>query len=171
MKHTDLIENGLATITMFFDIIGFRPKEHYTYDAVKDLEKVVNEVYPQGHKPLTTTYIPFGLYLGKTLIDNIENAEWGGLDEDHIWDIYIEIKQKNDESMRVFPFKKIISFWEDRSNNLTSVIKMCEFVTNYDISDKELMKQFEDKDGWIHFETGDCFRVRPEKLNNLSDNK
>lgn len=171
MKYTYLIEKGLESMVMVFSTIGFKPEEHFTYDAIKDLEEVVNKIFPQGHEPKLTTIVPFGIYLGKTMIEMVEGARWKGLDGDHLFDIYVDIKQKNGVIMKIYPFRMVIHFWEDRGYSLASVIKMCEFVTIYDMSDKKVLEEFEDENGWIHFGTGECFKSNTEKPYNLVDNK
>lgn len=153
-----LIEEGLDQIMLFFDIIGFIPKEHFTYEAIKELQDITNEVYPQGHKSLPTTKVPYGLYLGKMILDHIEGAQWV-TDVDSIWDIYITFIQKNGDEMRVFPFIRVNKFWDNREDSLAAVFKMCQFVTTYDVSDKKVMDEFTDKDGWVHFAGGECFRI------------
>ncbi len=70
----------------------------------------------------------------------------------------LQFKQKNGDETRLFPFRRISKWWKSREDNMASVLKMCQFVTKYDIMDERVKKNFMDKDGWIHFANGECFR-------------
>lgn len=106
-------------IPTLFPVIGLPTT--FTPEGVQKMEDVINEMYPEGHEPLTTTFIPFGFYLGQTIVETIPGAEWSVEDNaQYINDISIVLKDEEGKmSAQVRPFTRIEKFWGDRTDGLS----------------------------------------------------
>ena len=126
------------------------------------IEKKINEKYPQGHKPLATTVIPFGFYLGEMIIKKIPGAKWNVSDEDNkngdIFDISVEFKNPKGYSMRAKPFMRAKKYWINREDRMTTFLRMLCFNTEITM-DREYWSRRADQDGWITFAWQDMFRM------------
>lgn len=91
-------------------------------ESLKKIETEINKVYPIGHKPMTTTIISYGLYLGEVFVRNIPGASWGPFTED-FYELQIRIYRK-DHCFVGYPLKRVLNFWFNHSKALTVYYQM-----------------------------------------------
>ena len=58
----------------------------------------------------------------------------------------------------MYPFKRVNKYWKDRSDRLTSLVKMISFTTEISM-DPDYWKHRADDDGWIRLINGEMLRV------------
>lgn len=108
--------------SLLFKSIGI-PTD-FTIESLITMEKVINELYPFGHQPMITTYIPFGIHLGEVLIHLIPEAKWEFDDVDHIFNLTISCPGKDGATARVKPIQRIRNFWHDRTDTIFGFAEM-----------------------------------------------
>ncbi len=158
-EYENLIESLRSPHTLELLSILASHEIDYSFKSLMVCEETINAMYPEGHKPLPTTLIPFGFLLGETIVRNL-GGEWN-YDAEDIWDISINIKSNNDNEMSIKPFLRVSKFWNDRTDAMTAMYRMIEYSTDADLSPENLGR-FEDEEGWVHFPDGFKFRVRRE---------
>lgn len=154
---TELVEDKKGGFDFMLKVFGFKPKEHYTYEALWELEELINDMYPEGHEPLPTTLLPFGHYLLRTLKANLFEYEVFPKQET-VWDIYMEFEQKGGMKMMVYPFERANKFWRNREDRMSSLLEMISFLTENDASSPKV-QAMADEDGWIKLPKGSVFRL------------
>lgn len=83
----------------------------YTPESLSKLEAVIHHMFPDEAQPrLSTTFIPFGWYLGEVIVRNISGAKWQ--EEDSFFNTSITIPGP---VARVQPFIYVEKFFSDRS--------------------------------------------------------
>jgi hypothetical protein len=99
----------------------------YSEESLSHCEDFINAIYPVGHIPHPTTVLPFGYYLGETIIRNIPDSKWDvDTPAETVWDIgvKIEIPFASEDMPRtqiVRPFMRAQKFWRDRSDGLRAM--------------------------------------------------
>jgi hypothetical protein len=126
------------------------------------IEEKINEMYPLGHQPLLTTLIPFGYYLGETIIRNIPNAHWDASNAEDIFDVSVVIenplaKDNQPQKSVVKPFLRVRKFWFDRTDGLAVLYRMVNLM-NLNFIDTSNLKKGE----WVELPNGDRFRLVDE---------
>ena len=157
----DLVEDLMRDASK--ESIKAKVNEHkndltYSLDELFKIEKVIDERYPAGHKPLYTTMIPFGFYLGELMVTTIAGAEWV-TDAASISDIAVKLRMPSGEYSYWKPFMRVQMYWKNREDRMSTFYKMCEFLSEIEFS-KEYLESRMDADGWIYMESGDAFRMR-----------
>ena len=156
-------QNGFMEMLMNA-LLNIKNVKKLKYDE-KELELIedkINEMFPVGHKPLATTLIPFGFYLGEYLIRKIPGAIWkfpdDGKIEESIWDICIEFKTSEGLLMNAKPFMRAKKYWLNREDKMSTLARVMCF--NSEISmDPEYWSKRADDNGWITMAWGDMFRM------------
>jgi len=137
-------------------------KLKYTEEELEMIEEKINEIFPEGHEPLTTTMIPFGFYLGQLLRKKIPGAEWKVTDEvnkkNSIWDVFIEFKNSDGYTMQAKPFMRVDKFWRRREDKMSAFVKMIEMTSEIKM-DPEYWNKRADDEGWIETANEMSFRV------------
>ena len=165
------LENGLGEQLIFAFIqlaVGEKNAEKYkklkyTLAELGDIEDMLDKQYPIGHIPQSTTLIPFGFYLGQVLKKTFENSQWiiskDKSEAHHLFEMTIKCElDKNGIGIIVYPFKRVNKYWKDRSDRLTSLVKMISFTTEISM-DPDYWKHRADDDGWIRLINGEMLRV------------
>lgn len=116
----------------------------YKPESLARIEREIDRVYPIGHKPMTTTIISYGLYLGEVFVRNVPGATWGPITE-NLYDLEIRIDRK-DHSFVGYPLKRVLNFWFNRSNALSVYYQMNLDVLNGVIQPEE-SSLWKDHDG------------------------
>lgn len=133
----------------------------YTEKELKLIESKIDEVFPLGHEPMYATLIPFGFYLGQLMIKKVPGAKWyvpPELNEDgDIFDICVE-HVREDQTLRVQPFKRVKKFWSNRNDKMSVLVRMFEFQTEIKLNN-EYWSTRADEDGWITMPDGYMFRM------------
>lgn len=143
-------------IPYLFNTAGIR--SDFTPESLDDVENTINEMFPPGHKPLPTTFIPFAIYLGETIVQNIPNSKWDFSEAtDYVQDIAVVVGDDKNQ-MRLYPFRRVMNFWEDREDGLGVLFRTVALMTAGGI-DPTAIKQGE----WIKFPNGDMIRVTTGK--------
>ena len=129
----------------------------YTIAELEEIEEMIDKQYPVGHKPLSTTLIPFGFYLGEVLKKSIEKSHWViKPDKNNPEDLFEATIKCN--SMIAYPFRRVNKFWHDRSDKMSSLVRMISFTTEVSL-DPDYWKHRANEDGWIHLINGEMIRM------------
>lgn len=124
MQKQGISDNPLKAMTdniglvaeVAFAPIGLKNMD-FSLGSLKALEMRLNEHYPVGHKPIWTTLLFNGVYLGETIRRNSEGIEWDYANKSKDpYDIALDVK--GPPKGRFFPFRRLDKFWKDRSNSL-----------------------------------------------------
>jgi len=146
----------------------------YTESELALIEEKIDEMFPVGHKPMATTLVPFGYYLGKMFITKFPGSEWYVSDKanetNDIWDVSVKLKVDDSKhTMEVKPFRRVQKFWKNREDKMTSMLRMVIFTTEISM-DAEYWTKRADEDGWILMGSGDMLRMFVgEKGGDMSD--
>lgn len=135
----------------------FKIRKEYTIDCLAEVEKQIDEHFPLGHKVFNvTTYIPFGWYFGKVIIENIKGSYWIGDIKDPI-DLKIHVPTNLPNGrMIIFPFKRVMNFWEDRTDGMVPFFHMIDYLNKHGMPAPNEI----DNEGWIE---KDGFKMRFRK--------
>lgn len=130
----------------------------YSLNMLLEIEERIEATYPQGHKPMPLTLIPFGFYLGELIARTIPDAKWEP-NATTIWDVAVSFKMANQKgTFMAKPFRRASKYWDDREDKMSALYRTCEFMSEIEFT-KEYIAQRADKDGWIYMESGDKFRM------------
>lgn len=142
----------------------FNVKLDFTPNSLSKLEDAIDKHYPLGHKPTVGLLVPFGFYLGETIINNSLNAEWGDLDE-HPFDWTITLKHGKGE-IRLNPVRRVNNFWHDRTDGLYPWYKMV-----FDMLSGKIKPNTEKKSEWSEWDNRDNYKIRTKsiKIDNLDE--
>ncbi len=168
MTTTEFVNKTKSSLDMLFTAMNF--KSDLTLEALKHNEKIIAETYPYGHKPMTTTLIPFSIHLGETIIKSIPGAKWVEKEIANLYDIEIITPvngELDDENlfMHSFPMQRVHKFWnENREFNMSSLLNTLIFISENDVLDPKF-KDIADKDGWFQIGGGDMVRIFKKELN------
>jgi hypothetical protein len=163
-QNKEIIDNLRNPMTLSILSVLTNVDIDYTFESLMKCEEAINNLYPEGHKPLPTTLIPFGFLLGETIVRKL-GGEWD-YDADSIWNVKVKVINKSDGEMVLKPFLRIEKFWKDRSDAMSAMYRMVEYSSGADLS-PENIGRFEDDDGWVHFPDGFKFRLRrSDEFNN-----
>lgn len=145
-------------IPILFDPLGIKPD--YTPSSLDKVEKVIDSMFPEGHKPMESTLIPFGFYLGEVIVQNIPGAHWDIQETTkYLNEIAVVVPQAGDDNhIKIMPFVRISKFWSDRTDGLSVFYRMISRMALGRV-DLDSTKPGE----WVHFPNGDSFRVTKEK--------
>lgn len=115
---TDLIDAAKGSLSPFMK------RYEYSPESLVELEGIIDTTFPVKGKPaLATTYIPFGIHLGETIVRSIEGAKWvlPGKGE-NLFDAKIEVPLSGGDAdtVELYPFVRVMKYFEDRSNGLKS---------------------------------------------------
>ena len=150
---TELKEH-LAPMTL--NLIGINIKQiGYTEEGLHLIEEAIDQMYRVGSK-VSSFYVPFGFYLGQTIIENIPGAKWHLEDVAHIDDIAVLIGSDTNGHM-AYPFRRIQKFWEDRTDGIVAMYKMVDMT----VHNMDMIKNAPEKQ-WIQLPNGVQFRVTKE---------
>jgi hypothetical protein len=159
-NYKDLVEDRDGNVRALLAVFGFDPIEEHTTDALKQLEELINVHYPQGHEPLPTTLIPFGVYLTKTLLMHLPEAKVDA-DVESVWDISVsyipEWSKEEGGTHQIFPFKRVHRFWKNREDAMSALFEMSKLISTTDPRKLEFMA---DDEGWIRLPSGVMFRMQ-----------
>lgn len=154
-----LLLDGLkANIGQMMEVFGFRHL-NYTQKQLEAIEDKIEHEYPVGHKPQVTTLFVFGFFLGECIIRNIPGSKWKIEDDATTpFDIIVEVPGGEGEPCaQVSPFIRARKFWFDRSDRLSTMLRMVCRMNELNIDPIHYQKRA-DKDGWIQTFYGDRFR-------------
>ena len=160
-SYADIMSDRRGSIRQLLSIFGFDPITEHSYEAIRQLEKLIDAHYPVGHSPMPTTMIPFGWYLTHTLHKNLPNAKIN-TDVESVWDISISYKptwKNKDEkggTMEVWPFRRVSKFWKNREDSMSAMLEMTMLLATKDPSTFEDMA---DDEGWVTLPSGTMFRA------------
>lgn len=136
-------------------MIAFGVTPTYQPESLNEVEQKINEMYPEGHKAMPTTYLPFGFYLGETIVRNIPGAKWDISEAGEFFDnIAITIDQSDEAKAKLFPFRRVMKFWDDRTDGLSVFYRMINLMALGGINPEAVQKG-----QWLHFPNGDAFRM------------
>lgn len=141
---------------------NLKKKLKFNEEELEDLEEKIDERFPQGHEPMLTTIIPFGYYLGEVLRKKIPGAKWKISDEvnekNDIMKVVLEFTDGNGHTMQAMPFKRVIKYWRNREDRMSSFVKMIEMTTEVQL-DPDYWGKRADEDGWILMANDTMFRM------------
>lgn len=159
LKH--LKDGGIQTMLGAF---GFAHL-NYTKKQLEAIEDKINDQYPEGHKPKSlATLIPFGFFLGECIIKNVPGAHWHvPEDVEGIFDISVKITSDKHGS-EVYPFRRIQKYWFDRSDKLSVMLQMIEFMNEMSL-DIGYQEKRAEAEGWIQTNFGIKFRMHIKDKN------
>ena len=105
---------------------------------------------------MPTTYVPFGIYLGLTIIENVPGATWDFEEEvEYLTDLKITIKQDEEKRFEVYPFRRIIKFWQDRTDGIQAFFQIIQM----NAMAGDIVADAPDGE-WIKLPNGTMFRVQ-----------
>jgi hypothetical protein len=116
---------------LIFKMMGY--DRDTTIKNLKEMEHVINTLYPLGHQPEVTTVISFGLALGDTLVKNIPGAEWVIEDLADIFDMRIKL-ENGDVKTEARPLLRMRKFWFDRTDTLFGWAEMVRDIVMGDVN-------------------------------------
>lgn len=160
-NYKDLMDDKNGIVRDLLTVFGFDPIEEHSFEAICQLEELIESHYPPGHTPLPTTLIPFGWYLTHTLQKNLPDAKIN-CDVKSIWDIHITYTpswgDKNDDvgTMQVWPFKRVNKFWKNRDERMSAMLEMTMLMAK---NNPESFQDMADGDGWVTLPSGTMFRI------------
>ena len=150
------LNGGMAA--KMFGMIGFKP--NYTLEQLQEIEQEFQAMYG-GREILPTTVVPFGFYLGETLVRNIPNAKWD-FTADFLCDVSIKIQGKDGGELIAKPFTRFEKFLKDDSDKPSTMFWLFSQLSQK--TTKELMAEGTPlTDGWYKFPDGHMFRFFIEK--------
>lgn len=125
----EMVEKVKETSDMVFGVIGY--KSTLTFENLRKMEEVINSMYPQGHDPMPTTVIPFGVHVGEVLIKHIPGAKWN-FDEpiEYVYDLSITCPGPNGAVAKVKPLQRVAKFWRDRTDTIFGFAEMIRDMAN-----------------------------------------
>lgn len=127
----------------------------YTPESLDKVEAAINRMFKPGKPMFDTSYIPFGFYLGETIVQHIPGSKWDTGEAEYIADIKVVCKGPNDTRAEVYPFRRIMKFWEDRTDGLTVMFRTLQLMSAGGLA-PDNMKQGK----WVNFPNGDKIRIR-----------
>lgn len=135
---------------------------NYTTRQLEVLERLVDDRFPVGHKPMPTTIIPFAFYLGECIVRNVPGAKWEiAKDASAINEIAISLTGSDTLSRlgtHVYPFNRVWKFWNDRTDRMSTMLRMVMRMDEVQLNPEYLKKRI-GADGWIQTFYGDCYRM------------
>lgn len=159
----NLIEALPMMKELVFPAMGYQADD--TIENLQEMETVINAMYPEGHKPLMTTVLSFGLHLGDVVIKAIPGARWELDNIDDPIDIQIHIPMPNKGSSIVKPVKRVAKFWHDRTDTIYGWANMLK-----DMSEGNL--NLKDREGeWVTRPDGTQTRMISVSLDEITDEK
>ncbi len=172
MRTKEFIDNILSVLPFLFGAMNF--KTELTVEALKHNEQIIKETYPFGHKPLTTTLLPFAVHLGETIIHSIPGAKWEDKEITNPFELEILVPmfekiKDSDNYMRIFPLNRVHKFWcEGREFNMSCMLNTTIFISQNDMNDPKF-QELTDIDGWYQIGSGDMIRIIKKELKNQND--
>lgn len=145
-----LIKVGRAAKELAFGVIGY--KAELTFENLKEMERVINRVYPAGHQAMPTTFIPFGVHLGEVLIKHIPGAKWDFEEMESLFDLKVTATGANGARAVVKPIKRIAKFWSDRTDTIFGFAEMIRDLANGTLEPREEGK-------WVKRDNGTQIRM------------
>lgn len=148
---------------LLFESIGI-PVDH-SLQSLELIENFINEISPLEFNPGLSAVLPFGYYLGETMIQNFEGAHWN-TEVDHPMKLEVVIpKHPNSEEKLVLrPITRVSKFWQDRTDGLAVMYRTVQLMV-MDFLDTA-MKGIPTGE-WKEFANGDRVRLLdPQKHNN-----
>jgi hypothetical protein len=144
-----LLLNDLPFLLSLFDS-SFQ--WNYTPLSLKVMENALDELYPEGHDPMPTTYIPFGIYLGETIVKNIPGAHWAPVPESRNLAeiaVTIPVPKHIDALWTAYPIIRVQEFWHDRTDTIFGYFHMIKDMAKgkFDPSDESKMGQWQNTMG------------------------
>lgn len=90
----------------------------YTPESLDRLELVIDATFPEPPE-LPTTAIPFGCYLGETIVRNIPGSKWK-MNGQNLANavVLVPLAGKDDVYAELYPFVRVDRFFRDRSDGL-----------------------------------------------------
>lgn len=139
-----------------FSVLGIKPE--YTLEQLFEIEELFFQFYHGKKETLATTIVPFGFYLGQTMIKNIAGAAWHNLEAKNLFDLQIKTIAKDGGAYYSKPFMRFVNYIhneEDKPSTLLWTFKSLSENTY-----KELMEKGEPMtDGWYKFPEGHMIRI------------
>lgn len=131
---------------------------NYSTKQLEIIEDMIDKQYPLGHKPMATTLIPFAYYLGECIIRAVPGASWYfPPDSDSLSSVSVSLKSGSSSHL-VYPFTRVVKFWRDRTDRMSTMVRMTQFMAEVSLDRKYLATRI-GKDGWIQSYYGDCYRM------------
>lgn len=125
--------NGVNLLNVGFQLTNkpYLFKGDYSESDLLSLEQCISDLYPStAEAPLINTFIPYGFYLGETIVNNVPNAMWDieNVEDGDLFEVKIFVPHlKNIDPIR--PFKKVRSFWLNGKEGLVDVFNACKVST------------------------------------------
>jgi hypothetical protein len=171
MRVLDGLRKEIGTMMRAFGINHL----NYTERQLEAIERLIDDKFPEGHRPQPTTILPFAFYLGECVIRNVPGAKWEILDNpSSVSDIVVRVPNNKGSVLHyVYPFTRTIKYWKDRTDRMSTMLRMTTYMGEIELS-AEYQKKRIGQDGWIQTFYGDCYRVMlgdpetKEKMNNVS---
>lgn len=140
-------------IQTMFPVIGY--KTELTFENLKEMERIINLVYPEGHTPMPTTAIPFGIHVGNILVKQIPGAKWNVKDEEYVYDLSITCPGPDGGEAFIKPIQRVANFWKDRTDTIFGWAEMIR-----DLASGSLSLQLKGKGQWVYRDNGTKVRIR-----------
>lgn len=123
------MQNGLCDSLL--NLINFKPI--YDLESLSSLESVIEERYRLGHKPMITTLLPYGFYIGECLVRDIEGAHWNVDNAKNVFDFTISVPLKG-EHVLIKPYEAIKTYWFNREKSLYQTL-FESYINTYTINE------------------------------------
>ncbi|MDA1675118.1 MULTISPECIES: hypothetical protein [Bacillus cereus group] len=125
-------ENAVKLLQVAFQLAGnqYIFRGDYSEQDLISLEECFNHLYPlEEQPPLTTTFIPFGFYLGEALVQNIPGAKWNCLyiDEGDLFGIKVTLPTDTG-TIQIRPFQWVRNFWFNRDGNFVELYRKHKYL-------------------------------------------
>jgi len=135
---------------------------NYTIRQLEVMERMIDQKFPEGHKPQGTTIIPFAYYLGECIVRNVPGAKWEVPEgATAINEIAVSLSSTENLSKlgtHVYPFNRVAKYWKDRSDRMSTLLRMVMRMDEVQLNPEYLKKRI-GGDGWIQTLYGDCYRM------------
>lgn len=153
----DLLKTMKLNITDMMRIFGIG-QVNFSTKQLEIIEDMIDKQYPVGHKPMATTLIPFAYYLGECIIRSVPGAHWHVPDDADSLNMLTVSLKSTDTNHLVYPFTRAAKFWHDRTDRMSTMVRMTQFMAEIQHTRSYLSKRI-GKDGWIQSYYGDCYRI------------
>jgi hypothetical protein len=140
---------------------------NYTPLSLMELDVDLRKQFPFPQKPMPTTAIALGFYLGEVIVKNVDGAEFidEEITDEGIWDIKVKVPVKFNGELTDFevkPVVRIVNTLNNRNQEIYGWYKMIEDFRTGKIDISEQQKQLGKKQigDWQVSPSGAIYRLR-----------